>query len=176
MDGTTAAEAGYVATMGQETELQQAVENFATANAADQTAFEQLTQTNAALQQQIEEFQTQNLNLHQHNAMLVSQMRQNNNQPLPTQPPGFWNHHAQLPINPQWPSQYQPPITTIMPGMANPTMQPPYHAMGATNTPYGQMQNCPTNGTPNFQNQTFMPQQQPFQGQPMQPNNGRTQN
>ena len=50
MDGTTAAEAGYTAIIGQESQLQQAVKNVVTANTANQTAFKQLTQTNAALQ------------------------------------------------------------------------------------------------------------------------------
>ena len=42
MDRTLAAKVGYNATMGQDTQLQQPVENFATANVADQNVFEQL--------------------------------------------------------------------------------------------------------------------------------------
>ena len=56
-----------------------------------------------------------------------------------------------------------------MPGMVNPTMQPPYQAMASMNLPYGQMQNCPPKSTRNFQNEFSMQAQQYFQGQPVQP-------
>ena len=56
MDGITAAEARYTATVGQDIQLQQAVENFTTANTADQTTFEQITETNTALQKEFRVF------------------------------------------------------------------------------------------------------------------------
>ena len=58
-----------------------------------------------------------------------------------------------------------------MPGLANPTIQPPYHPIGAVNPQYGQMQNCTPKGLQDFQNENSIQTQQDFQRQLMQSNN-----
>ena len=66
MKATTSSEAGYhEGNMGIETNLQEAIQNFASASAADRTAFEQLTSTNAQLETQLAQAHQQNLNLMQ---------------------------------------------------------------------------------------------------------------
>ena len=66
MNGTTASEAGYhEGNIAVDTNLQDAIQNFANASAADRSAFEQLTSTNAQLETQLAQAHQQNMNLMQ---------------------------------------------------------------------------------------------------------------
>ena len=166
MAGTTAEQAGYHANMATtEPSLQSAVSNFAEATASDREAFRVLTDTNAALQRQVELVQQQNDALAQQIHVANAARQQQLFQPAP---PVLQHQQSQFPRvqtqNPPQPPTYSLPPPN--PASFPPPMPPPAPTYAPTRR--SNRRNCRNNRRPPRQ-QPPLQNYAPFQPPTYQP-------
>ena len=109
MQSSTAQKHGFAGNVEEENNLNDAVENFAQASAADRSDFTQLTDNNAYLQQHVAHISSRNDELQQKLLALQNQMNMMNLVQNPAIPPGQIQCPHITGKPPQYPQYPQPP-------------------------------------------------------------------
>ena len=153
MQNATAQQQGFVANVEvEDPDLTSAVANFAQASAADRTAFTQLTDTNAFLNQHMSAIAAQNETLQQQLAEMQQQMNAVNLVQQAQRPPPSLPPPQRAPYYPAPAQQYQPPQQNKPPPAAPyqnyqaPPVYPPAYPPAPYQPAYGRGGRQPSRG------------------------------